>query len=645
MSARDSRFGGFGSGSTKSKAAGAAIACAVMLLAGCGGSAADAGAPVIRGDAPVAPATLTVSNTTMTGTVGTPITLTSAGGDGTDKNFASSTNCAVTDTLLAPISTATAPVTCSVTANQGALTSAAVTFTFAAAVAVAPGPPLPPTVVAGDRQLTVTVAPGPGGIPVRYTVNVLSQLQSHGGCYAFEPDRSCVVIRLTNDVPYTVTASASNIVTTSVATEALTTFTPTKPTKPTNLATVVFNTTEGNSASMPDQTASTPTALRANGNLNGDATRVFMGWAIAKRGEVVYADKATYPFDKDATLYAIWRSAGEPLNIVAALTGPTTASVSFQSVPNRDGTPAVRSSYDLTLVRGGGAAEEVRNVPGPGTYLFNLAPGNSYDFRVDGFVSNVIVTPAATANLRSVEFYKGRGIQGTMLPQWASEPTALPSNVYSLPGYRFAGWAQVTAQGQMPQPGTLAFADGATYPFNSSVRLYPRWVAPTVTFDANDGVGSIPNQSALTATPLTLNANALNTTAFTRSGYAFGGWATTRTGSMAYADGATYPFTETATLYATWGCLPLTVTVSAKRVGANKAEVYFTAPSSESPWKSFAANAAKEGGKGATRTTDLNTGTITVTGLDKNSGYTFDVTATNAAGCTYKATANRLPKW
>ncbi len=34
-----------------------------------------------------------------------------------------------------------------------------------------------------------------------------------------------------------------------------------------------------------------------------------------------------------------------------------------------------------------------------------------------------------------------------------------------------------------------------------------------------------------------------------------------------------------------------------------------------------------------------------VNGLDKNSGYTFDVTATNAAGCSYKATANRITKW
>ncbi len=52
MSARNSRFGAFSSRSGRGKAAGAVLACAVMLLAGCGGSggsAADAGAPVIRG--------------------------------------------------------------------------------------------------------------------------------------------------------------------------------------------------------------------------------------------------------------------------------------------------------------------------------------------------------------------------------------------------------------------------------------------------------------------------------------------------------------------------------------------------------------------------------------------------------------------
>jgi len=57
MSARNSRFGAFGSRSGRGKAAGAVIGCAVMVLAGCGGSngsTADASpgaaTPIVRGD-------------------------------------------------------------------------------------------------------------------------------------------------------------------------------------------------------------------------------------------------------------------------------------------------------------------------------------------------------------------------------------------------------------------------------------------------------------------------------------------------------------------------------------------------------------------------------------------------------------------
>jgi uncharacterized repeat protein (TIGR02543 family) len=48
------------------------------------------------------------------------------------------------------------------------------------------------------------------------------------------------------------------------------------------------------------------------------------------------------------------------------------------------------------------------------------------------------------------------------------------------------------------------------------------------------------------ATPLTLNT-------FTRTGYSFSGWNTASGGGgTVYADGATYPFTQSATLYAQW---------------------------------------------------------------------------------------------
>lgn len=71
-------------------------------------------------------------------------------------------------------------------------------------------------------------------------------------------------------------------------------------------------------------------------------------------------------------------------------------------------------------------------------------------------------------------------------------------------------------------------------------------VSSTVTFDANGGTGTTAAQTASSATALTVNA-------FTRSGYTFAGWNTAANGTgTAYADGASYAFSSSTTLYAQW---------------------------------------------------------------------------------------------
>lgn len=68
----------------------------------------------------------------------------------------------------------------------------------------------------------------------------------------------------------------------------------------------------------------------------------------------------------------------------------------------------------------------------------------------------------------------------------------------------------------------------------------------TVTFDANGGSGTTAAQSASSATALTANG-------FTRANYTFNGWNTAADGTgTAYADGASYPFSSSTTLYAQW---------------------------------------------------------------------------------------------
>lgn len=67
----------------------------------------------------------------------------------------------------------------------------------------------------------------------------------------------------------------------------------------------------------------------------------------------------------------------------------------------------------------------------------------------------------------------------------------------------------------------------------------------SVTFNSNGGEGAMAVLNRKKASALRVNT-------FIRSGHTFRGWATTPTGSVAYTDGATYPFTTSATLYAIW---------------------------------------------------------------------------------------------
>jgi hypothetical protein len=67
-----------------------------------------------------------------------------------------------------------------------------------------------------------------------------------------------------------------------------------------------------------------------------------------------------------------------------------------------------------------------------------------------------------------------------------------------------------------------------------------------VTFNANGGTGTMPNQSSNVSA-------ALNTNTFTRAGYTFTGWNFMANGiGNAYADGATYNFLSSRTLFAQW---------------------------------------------------------------------------------------------
>lgn len=99
--------------------------------------------------------------------------------------------------------------------------------------------------------------------------------------------------------------------------------------------------------------------------------------------------------------------------------------------------------------------------------------------------------------------------------------------------------------------------DSATKTVSFSVTV-PAWTSYTVKYNANGGSGAPSSQIKWKDQTLTLS-----TTKPTRTGYTFQGWATSSTGSVAYASGASYTTNASVTLYAVWKAITYTVKYNA----------------------------------------------------------------------------------
>ena len=150
-------------------------------------------------------------------------------------------------------------------------------------------------------------------------------------------------------------------------------------------------------------------------------------------------------------------------------------------------------------------------------------------------VSNPSVTVTFNAN----------GGKGTMAVERDNTPTALTINRFTRAGYTFTKW-NTAANGS-----GVNYANGTLYPFKRSTTLYAQWrsgkaVTHSAIFNANGGRGIMAVERDNTPTALTSNR-------FTRAGYTFTKWNTAANGSgVSYANGATYSFKTSATLYAQW---------------------------------------------------------------------------------------------
>ena len=353
MGARTRRFTSLASGSGKATAV---VVCAVMLLAGCGGSggsATEAGAPIIRGDVagdsgstvtapgqpPVPTAvggdgkiTVTVSPGTTGGTPTAYVVKVYAKSDDPNAStvYTFAGNCPVTGaagscevTGLTPgLHVAMTRATNTVGTSTWALWSEAVSVTATPATSSStvsvPGTPPAPTVVAGTAKVTATVAAGTsGGAPASYTVTAYTGTGMGtvaGTCTVAGSSGFCEVTPLAAGSTYTVKAVAKNTAGDSGASDASSPVTLAAP-----LRTVTFN-ANGGENTMGDQTANTLTPLRANGFTKTGF--VFDGWATTSTGDKAYGNGDNYAFGQNATLYARWVAAPSSTVTAPAATVP-----------------------------------------------------------------------------------------------------------------------------------------------------------------------------------------------------------------------------------------------------------------------------------------------------------------------------------
>lgn len=128
----------------------------------------------------------------------------------------------------------------------------------------------------------------------------------------------------------------------------------------------------------------------------------------------------------------------------------------------------------------------------------------------------------------------------------------------------FTGTYSISGNGSATKTVTVTFknfnndnGDSATKTVSFSVTV-PAWTSYTVKYNANGGSGAPSSQTKWKDQALTLSA-----TKPTRTGYTFQGWATSSSGSVTYASGASYTANTSVTLYAVWKAITYTVKYNA----------------------------------------------------------------------------------
>ena len=224
--------------------------------------------------------------------------------------------------------------------------------------------------------------------------------------------------------------------------------------------------------------------------------------------------------------------------------------------------------YISHLQKLGFLEDDVQNINGNDCIVISNH-SNVYYYRYhknnDDFCKNnsiyKIVTLNASENGGTVNNKESQTLMG-----YKGEKISIPDAISTNTKYNFIGWS-TDKNNKTPEIND-------SYTVNSDVTLYAVYRRPseiyTLTFDKNGGTGTVNSKSCNTPflynkdyrTP-SCNIN-LPSNSFSRSGYAFNGWSTSRTDTSGLVAGSSVTVTSNDIYYATWKSLKpsCTITVS-----------------------------------------------------------------------------------
>ena len=188
-----------------------------------------------------------------------------------------------------------------------------------------------------------------------------------------------------------------------------------------------------------------------------------------------------------------------------------------------------------------GTARDASGDTGTWTYALTV---NAPPLTVGTVINQTSVTSGATTTAASASFVIGPIVVGNAVGTVTFVTTTSSAGLNVSPN------GDITTSGTLA-PGIYivsgtdkdAQGDSGTWQYKLTVNAV---ATHTVTFSANGGTGAMAVESESAPTALALNA-------FKRVGFAFTQWNTAANGSGSnFADGATYPFSSSTTLYAQW---------------------------------------------------------------------------------------------